>query len=75
MRSRTMPARPATRSNVKAPELGPIASYKAILKDYIDRRPAGMRARIASELGKQLPRALDCPPDCERGTAVPNSHD
>src|ERR1700736_5624493 len=52
MRSRTMPARPATRSNVKAPELGPIAAYKAILKGYIDRRPAGMRARIAGALGK-----------------------
>jgi hypothetical protein len=47
-----MPARPATRSNLKAPELGPIATYKAILKDYIDRRPAGMRARIAGALGK-----------------------
>jgi hypothetical protein len=47
-----MPVRPATRSNVKLPELGPIASYKAILRDYIDRRPAGMRARIAAELGK-----------------------
>jgi hypothetical protein len=47
-----MPAKPAARSSVKAPEPGPIASYKAMLKDYIDRRPAGMRARIAGALGK-----------------------
>jgi hypothetical protein len=47
-----MPARSPARSSPKLPELGPIAAYKAILKDYIDRRPAGMRARIADALGK-----------------------
>jgi len=46
-----MPARPATRG-IKPSEPGAIATYKAILKDYIDRRPAGMRARIAIALGK-----------------------
>jgi hypothetical protein len=46
-----MPARPATRG-IKPSEPGTIATYKAILKDYIDRRPAGMRARIAIALGK-----------------------
>src|SRR5438128_9959619 len=46
-----MRARPAARG-IKPPEPGPIAAYKAILKDYIDRRPAGMRARIAIALGK-----------------------
>src|SRR3989441_11150009 len=51
MRSRTMPAKPATRG-IKPSEPGPIAAYKALLKDYIDRRPAGMRARIAIALGK-----------------------
>jgi len=33
-------------------EAGPIAAYKSILRDCIDRRPAGLRARIASALGK-----------------------
>src|SRR5438105_15949209 len=47
-----MPARPAARG-IKPPEPGPIAAYKALVKDYIDRRPAGMRARIAIALGKQ----------------------
>src|SRR5256714_4670496 len=51
MRSRIMPAKPATRG-IKPSEPGPIAAYKALLKDYIDRRPAGMRARIAIALGK-----------------------
>lgn len=37
---------------MKAPDAGPIAAYKAILRDAIDRRPAGMRARIADALGK-----------------------
>jgi hypothetical protein len=37
---------------VKVPEAGPIAAYKTILRDCIDRRPAGMRARIAVALGK-----------------------
>src|SRR6185295_15648580 len=46
-----MPARsPAGR--MKAPDAGPIAAYKTILRDAIDRRPAGMRARIADALGK-----------------------
>ena len=43
-----MPARP----RVKASDAGPIATYKTILRDAIDRRPAGMRARIALALGK-----------------------
>jgi hypothetical protein len=47
-----MPARPQARGNPKVPELGPIAAYKSILRGYIDRRPAGMRARIAVALGK-----------------------
>jgi hypothetical protein len=46
-----MPARSPAR-NLKVQEPGPIAAYKAILKDYIDRRPAGMRARIAAAIGK-----------------------
>jgi hypothetical protein len=50
MPSRLMPARSPARA--KVPELGPIAAYKALLRDYIDRRPAGMRARIADALGK-----------------------
>jgi hypothetical protein len=37
---------------MRAPDAGPIAAYKAILRDAIDRRPAGMRARIADALGK-----------------------
>jgi hypothetical protein len=47
-----MPARSQARGNLKVPELGPIAAYKAILRGYIDRRPAGMRARIAGAIGK-----------------------
>jgi hypothetical protein len=43
-----MPAR----QRAKASDAGPIATYKAILRDAIDRRPAGMRARIALALGK-----------------------
>jgi hypothetical protein len=46
-----MPARPAARG-IRPSEPGAIAAYKAILRDYIDRRPAGMRARIAVALGK-----------------------
>ncbi len=34
------------------PEPRLVAAYKAILKEYIDRRPSGMRARIAATLGK-----------------------
>ena len=37
---------------MKAPDSGPIAAYKTILRDCIDRRPAGMRTRIADALGK-----------------------
>ena len=37
---------------MKVPDAGPIAAYKTILRDAIDRRPAGMRARIADALGK-----------------------
>jgi hypothetical protein len=33
-------------------DVSPIAAYKTILRDCIDRRPAGMRARIATALGK-----------------------
>ena len=46
-----MPARSPAR-RMKAPDAGPIAAYKTILRDAIDRRPAGMRARIADALGK-----------------------
>jgi hypothetical protein len=46
-----MPTRSPARK-IKAPDAGPIAAYKAILRDAIDRRPAGMRARIADALGK-----------------------
>jgi hypothetical protein len=46
-----MPGRLATRQ-VKTADVGPIAAYKAILRDCIDRRPAGLRARIATALGK-----------------------
>jgi hypothetical protein len=37
---------------MKTADTGPIAAYKTLLRDCIDRRPAGMRARIASALGK-----------------------
>src|SRR2546423_9483466 len=30
----------------------PIAVYKTILRDCIDRRPAGLRARLADAMGK-----------------------
>lgn len=46
-----MPAR-STARKTKVSQVGPIAAYKAILRDCIDRRPAGMRARIAIALGK-----------------------
>jgi hypothetical protein len=52
MPSRPTPARPQARGNSNVPELGPIAAYKTILRGYIDRRPAGMRARIAGAIGK-----------------------
>ena len=46
-----MPARsPARKPSASDPGL--IAGYKTILREYIDRRPAGMRARIAAALGK-----------------------
>ena len=47
-----MPARLADRKVTKASDTGTIAAYKTILRDCIDRRPAGLRARIASALGK-----------------------
>jgi hypothetical protein len=47
-----MPARLADRKVTKASDAGTIAAYKTILRDCIDRRPAGLRARIASALGK-----------------------
>ncbi len=34
------------------PDVAPIAAYKTLLRDCIDRRPAGMRTRIADALGK-----------------------
>jgi hypothetical protein len=37
---------------MRVPEAAPIAAYKTILRDCIDRRPAGLRARIATALGK-----------------------
>src|SRR3954469_21043222 len=37
---------------MKVADPGAIAAYKTILRDCIDRRPAGMRARIADALGK-----------------------
>jgi hypothetical protein len=46
-----MPVRSAARK-VNGADIGPIAAYKTILRDCIDRRPAGLRARIASALGK-----------------------
>jgi hypothetical protein len=42
----------STARKMKTPDAGPIAAYKTILRDCIDRRPAGMRARIAAALGK-----------------------
>jgi hypothetical protein len=50
MRSRPMP-RPARTVKVSS-DVEPIAAYKTILRDSIDRRPAGMRTRIANALGK-----------------------
>jgi len=46
-----MPTRLAA-PKMKAADLGSIAAYKTILRDCIDRRPAGLRARIATALGK-----------------------
>ena len=46
-----MPAR-STAPKPKVADAGPIAAYKTILRDCIDRRPAGLRARIATTLGK-----------------------
>ncbi len=44
-----MPVKPHPR---KASDPEPIAAYKTVLRDAIDRRPAGLRARIALALGK-----------------------
>jgi hypothetical protein len=46
-----MTTRSAARK-MKPADPGPIAAYKSILRDCIDRRPAGLRARIATALGK-----------------------
>lgn len=46
-----MPAKSAI-PKLRVADPGPIAAYKTILRDCIDRRPAGLRARIASALGK-----------------------
>jgi hypothetical protein len=46
-----MPVR-STAARPKPTEAAPIAVYKTILRDCIDRRPAGLRARIATALGK-----------------------
>jgi hypothetical protein len=51
MRCRPM-ARSAAHTVKVSSDVEPIAAYKTILRDYIDRRPAGMRTRIASALGK-----------------------
>ncbi len=45
-----MAARP--RPDATPPNGAHVAAYKTILRDCIDRRPAGMRARIAHTLGK-----------------------
>jgi hypothetical protein len=39
------------RSDGTPPSVAKIAAYKAILRECIERRPAGMRARIARALG------------------------
>lgn len=41
--------RPAGRAAEPTPE---VARYKAILRDVLDRRPSGMRKRLAEALGK-----------------------
>jgi len=46
-----MPARIAAQK-MKVTDAASIAAYKTILRDCIDRRPAGLRARIATALGK-----------------------
>jgi hypothetical protein len=46
-----MPVR-SVAAKLKVADPGPIAAYKTILRDCIDRRPAGLRARIATALGK-----------------------
>lgn len=46
-----MPARNAVQK-MKVADAASIAAYKTILRDCIDRRPAGLRARIATALGK-----------------------
>jgi hypothetical protein len=37
---------------MKTVDPAPIAVYKTILRDCIDRRPAGLRARLADAMGK-----------------------
>jgi hypothetical protein len=47
-----MPASQRRLGRQKVGDPGPIAAYKTILRDAIDRRPAGLRARMALALGK-----------------------
>lgn len=42
----------ADKRRTPAPGQTLVAAYKAILEECIDRRPSGMRARIAAALGK-----------------------
>jgi hypothetical protein len=46
-----MPARMPV-PKMKVADAASIAAYKTILRDCIDRRPAGLRARVATALGK-----------------------
>src|SRR5207237_9972788 len=50
--TRFSPMAARSTARMKVSDAGPIAAYKTILRDCIDRRPAGMRARIAVALGK-----------------------
>lgn len=44
---------PMSEPEPRGPESGePIAAYKALLRDIIDRRPSGTRRRLAEALGK-----------------------
>jgi hypothetical protein len=42
----------AAKPKTKAPQATPVATYKSVLRRVIDSRPSGLRARIASEIGK-----------------------
>src|SRR5438552_16358598 len=41
-----------TRTSAPTAAPTPVAAYKALLRDILDRRPSGMRARIADALGR-----------------------